>query len=210
MVQKISYMNYPNQIISKFPNVKTTIFTIMSKLAQEHNAINLSQGFPDFSADKRLLDAVTNTMNKGQNQYAPMPGVMTLREKIAEKTESLYSAKYNPDTEITITAGATQAIFTAILSVVKEDDEVIIFEPAYDCYMPAIDLAGGKPVFIPLKFPDFTIDWDFVKKMINHRTRMIIINTPNNPSGTILNAADIQKLEKLITPLSSLFTHLKN
>lgn len=190
-------MKYPGSVTSKLPKVTTTIFTVMSRLAAEHNAINLSQGFPDFSCNSELINLVTKSMQSGANQYAPMAGLMTLRENIAEKTEFLYSAKYDPETEITITAGATQAIFTAISAVIKEGDEVIIFEPAYDCYLPAIELCGGKPVFIPLKFPEYTIDWDVVKKMIRQKTKMIIINTPNNPTGSLLSAADLQKLEKL-------------
>lgn len=188
---------YPNVINSKLPAVGTTIFTVMSKLAGEHNAINLSQGFPDFNCNEELVELVNKYMLKGHNQYAPMPGVMALREAIAEKTEELYSAKYDPDTEITITAGATQAIFTAIAATVREDDEVIIFEPAYDCYQPAIELNGGKTIYMQLKAPKYNIDWDQVKKVINHRTKMIIINTPHNPTGSIMTAADMAKLEKL-------------
>jgi methionine aminotransferase len=188
---------YPNVIASKLPTVGTTIFTVMSKLAGEHNAINLSQGFPDFNASGELIELVNSNMAKGHNQYAPMPGVMALREAIAEKTEELYSAKYDPETEITVTAGATQAIFTAIAAVVREDDEVIIFEPAYDCYQPAIELNGGKTIYLQLKAPKYNIDWDEVKKVINHRTKMIIINTPHNPTGSIMTASDMAKLEKL-------------
>lgn len=190
-------MNFSGAISSKLPKVGTTIFTVMSKLAHEHNAINLSQGFPNFNPPAELVSLVGKHMKKGLNQYAPMPGIMPLREAIAEKTEKLYAGRYNPETEITVTAGATQAIYTAITATVREDDEVILFGPAYDCYQPAIVLAGGKPVFLPLKFPGFTIDWEAVKKVVNHRTRMIIINTPHNPSGSVLTAADMAKLEKL-------------
>lgn len=189
--------SYPNVIASKLPTVGTTIFSVMSKLASEHNAINLSQGFPDFNCSPVLVELVNKYMKEGHNQYSPMPGVMTLREAIAEKTEELYSAKYDPDAEITITAGATQAIFTAIAAIVREDDEVIIFEPAYDCYQPAIELNGGKTIYIQLKAPKYNIDWDEVKKVINHRTKMIIINTPHNPTGSIMTAADMAKLEKI-------------
>lgn len=188
---------YPNVIASKLPTVGTTIFTVMSKLANEHNAINLSQGFPDFNASDELVELVHKYMKQGHNQYAPMPGVMALREAIAEKTEELYSAQYDPETEVTITAGATQAIFTAIAAIIREGDEVIIFEPAYDCYQPAIELNGGKTIYLQLKAPKYNIDWDEVKKVINHRTKMIIINTPHNPTGSILNANDMSKLEKL-------------
>lgn len=189
--------SYPNVITSKLPRVGTSIFTTMSKMANEYNAINLSQGFPDFNCSEELIALVNKFMLKGENQYAPMAGLIGLREVIAEKTAELYSAKYDPETEITITAGGTQAIYTAIASMIKEDDEVIIFEPAYDCYEPAIELNGGKPVYVQLKHPHYTIDWDEVKKLIRHRTKMIIINTPHNPTGSIMSAADMQKLEKL-------------
>ena len=189
--------DYPNTIASKLPRVGTTIFTIMSKLANDNNAINLSQGFPDFSCSEELIELVNKHMAAGYNQYAPMPGLMSLREMIAQKTEELYSAKYNPETEITITAGATQAIYTAITATVKEGDEVIIFEPAYDCYQPAIELNGGKTIYFQLKTPNYIIDWEEVKKIINHRTRMIIINSPHNPTGSILTASDMIKLERL-------------
>lgn len=190
--------NFPGQISSKLPNVGTTIFTVMSKLATEHGAINLSQGFPDFNCNPKLTELVFDAMKAGHNQYCPMPGLISLREIIAQKTEQLYSARYNPETEITITAGATQAIFTAISAVVKEGDEVIIFEPAYDCYLPAIELCGGKPIFIPLKFPHYEIDWEYVKKNIRQKTKLVIINTPNNPTSSVLSAKDMQKLEKLL------------
>lgn len=190
-------MNYPNLILSKLPKVGTTIFSVMSKLAAEHNAINLSQGFPDFNCDPDLISLVNKYMTSGQNQYAPMPGLVTLREAISLKTEELYSAKYDPDKEITITAGATQAIYTAITAIIREGDEVIIFEPAYDCYQPAIELNGGKTVYLQLKTPGYYIDWEEVKKVINHHTKMIIINTPHNPTGSIMSADDMKMLEKL-------------
>jgi methionine aminotransferase len=189
--------DFSGTISTKLPRVGTTIFTIMSKLAAEHNAINLSQGFPDFDCPKELVEAVNNAMKTGHNQYAPMPGLMKLREMVAEKTEELYKAKYNPDTEITITAGATQAIYTAIAATIREDDEVIIFEPAYDCYEPAIELNGGKTVFLQLKAPSYNIDWNEVKKLVNHHTKMIIINSPHNPTGAVLSASDMKQLEKI-------------
>lgn len=189
--------HFPNLVTSKLPTVGTSIFSVMSKLASDCNAINLSQGFPDFSCSTELLKLVNQHMKAGQNQYAPMAGLPRLREAIAQKTQDLYSISYDPETEITVTAGATQAIFTAIAACVKEGDEVIIFEPAYDCYSPAIELNGGKPVYAQLKFPNYSIDWDEVKKLIKQKTRMIIICTPNNPSSNILTAADMQKLEKL-------------
>jgi len=188
---------FPNVINSKLPQVGTTIFTVMSKLATEHKAINLSQGFPDFSCNPELIGLVDKYMKGGFNQYAPMPGVLKLREMIAEKTQKLYAAPYDPETEITVTAGATQAIYTAITAMIHENDEVLIFEPAYDCYIPAIELNGGKPVFYQLKAPDYSIDWAEVQKLINHHTRMIIINTPHNPTGSVMSAEDMTKLEKL-------------
>jgi methionine aminotransferase len=190
-------MNFPNLINSKLPNVGTTIFTVMSKLAAENNAINLSQGFPDFSCNPDLVELVGKYMKAGNNQYAPMAGLIQLREMLAQKTEELYGAQYNPDTEITITAGATQAIYTAITAIIREGDEVIVFEPAYDCYQPAIELNGGKTVYLQLKAPSYSIDWEEVKKMMNHRTKMIIVNTPHNPTGSIMSAADMVMLQKL-------------
>ncbi len=190
-------MNFPNLINSKLPNVGTTIFTVMSKLAAENNAINLSQGFPDFSCNPDLIELVSKYMKAGNNQYAPMAGLIQLREMLAQKTEELYGAQYNPDTEITITAGATQAIYTAITAIIREGDEVIVFEPAYDCYQPAIELNGGKTIYLQLKAPSYSIDWEEVKKMMNHRTKMIIVNTPHNPTGSIMSAADMVMLQKL-------------
>jgi len=184
-------------INSKLPNIGTTIFTTMGKLAQENKAINLSQGFPDFSCSERLVELVNNYMKKGFNQYAPMQGVLPLREQISVMVEELYQTQYHPDNEITITAGATQAIYTAISAFIKEEDEVIIFEPAYDCYTPAIEMNGGTPIYVQLNPKDFSIDWNAVKKIINHRTKMIIINSPHNPSGTVLSAKDMIELEKL-------------
>ncbi|HBS85711.1 MAG: methionine aminotransferase [Bacteroidetes bacterium GWF2_38_335] len=186
-------------INSKLPNVGTTIFTVMSKMAADYNAINLSQGFPDFEVSEKLISLVNKHMKKGVNQYAPMAGVVSLREIIAEKTENLYSRKYNPESEITITAGGTQALYTAITAVVRDGDEVIVFEPSYDSYVPAIELNGGRPIFIQLKMPDYRIDWNEVQKAVNSRTRMIIINTPHNPTGSILTAHDMEKLSKITT-----------
>jgi methionine aminotransferase len=185
-------------IISKLPQTGTTIFTIMSALAHEVGAINLSQGFPDFDTSPELIELVNNAMKKGHNQYAPMPGVMALREQIAQKTEKLYGAVYNPDTEITITAGGTQAIFTAITAVVNPNDEVIIFEPAFDCYAPAIKLMGGIVKSLELSPPDYRIPWDMVRRLINNKTRMIILNTPHNPTATILQKEDIDELSAIV------------
>lgn len=191
-------MEFIGSIDSKLPRVKTTIFTIMSALAKDAGALNLSQGFPDFSCTPELTRWVNHFMEKGMNQYAPMAGLATLREAIARKTEKLYSAQYDPETEITVTAGATQAIFTAISALVREGDEVIVIEPAYDCYVPAIELQGASPKFIQLDTKDFSVKWNDVQKAINANTRMIILNTPHNPTGAIWSSADMQKLEKLV------------
>jgi len=190
---------YPNSIKSKLPKVGTTIFTVMSQLANQENAINLSQGFPDFESSEELSALVTEAMKKGLNQYAPMAGLMSLREQIAIKTEKLYGVSYHPESEITITAGATQAIYTAIAAMVNEEDEVIIFTPAYDCYEPAIELNGGKPVFVQMHAPDYSVNWEQVKKLINQRTKMIIINTPHNPTGTVMSNEDMLALEKIVS-----------
>jgi methionine aminotransferase len=189
--------HYKSSIQSKLPAVNTSIFSVMSALSAEHHAINLSQGFPGFDCDPELKELVSRAMNLGNNQYAPMPGLTILREAIAEKTQELYGATYHPETEITITAGATQAIFTAISALIKEGEEVIVIEPAYDCYVPAIELAGGKPVFFQLQQDDFSINWTEFMKLVNPRTRMIILNSPHNPTGAALGEADIVQLEKL-------------
>ncbi len=188
---------FPDSVSSKLPKTGTSVFAVMSGMAKEHNAINLSQGFPDFPVSETLINLVHKYMQQGQNQYAPMPGLPALREAIAEKTQFLYSAQYNPETEITVTAGATQAIFTAITAFIREEDEVVVFEPAYDSYVPAIKLCGGTPIPVQLKLPDYHIDWEEVKKKVNQRTRMIIINSPHNPTGSILSADDLKQLDKL-------------
>lgn len=190
-------MNFSSSINSKLPNTGTTIFTVMSTLAKEHNAINLSQGFPDLNPHPVLIEEVEKAMRSNFNQYAPMAGYLPLRERIAEKAESLYKVKVDTDSEVTVTAGGTQAIFTAILSVIREDDEVILFAPAYDSYAPAVELTGGKAIFYDLEAPDYKVDWQKVKRLINQRTKMIIINTPHNPSGTTLKGTDMAELEKL-------------
>ena len=189
--------NYPHAVSSKLPKVGTTIFTVMSKLAQEHNAINLSQGFPDFAVDPRLIELVNYHMQIGNNQYPPMPGIISLRERLSLKMKASYETEYDPDTEITITAGATQALFTAITAFISEGDEVIIFTPAYDCYAPAVELAGGKPMYIQLRPKDFSIDWNQVKKVVSRKTKMIIINSPHNPSGSIIDANDLDELANI-------------
>lgn len=184
-------------INSKLPTVGTTIFTVMSKLAADHQAINLSQGFPDYETNEQLIAEINQAMKGGFNQYAPMAGLVSLRELISEKIENLYGAKYHPETEVTITAGGTQAIFTAINTFITAGDEVIIFEPAYDCYAPTIKLLGGLVKPFELQAPDYEIDWDMVKKLFSANTKMIIINTPHNPTGSILRKQDIEALIKL-------------
>ncbi|MDC8002634.1 methionine aminotransferase [Aureisphaera galaxeae] len=184
-------------IISKLPNVTTTIFTVMSKMAKDYGAINLSQGFPDFPSDSLLTQYVSEAMDAGHNQYAPMQGDLGLREIITQKTQSLYGRTYDPNTEITITAGATQAIFTAIAATINKGDEVIVFSPAYDCYEPAIELFGGISVPIQLRPPSYAPDWDKVAHHITDRTKMIMVNTPHNPSGAILSEDDMLQLQAL-------------
>lgn len=187
----------PVAISSKLPQVGTTIFSVMSKMAADFDAINLAQGFPDFDIDPILSGLVAKHMEAGHNQYAPMPGVAALRSAIAKKIENTYGRKYNSDTEITVTAGATQAIYTAITALVKDEDEVIVFTPAYDCYVPPILLNHGKPVFVQMKGPDYSVNWEEVRKVVTRRTKLIIINTPHNPSGTIWSDNDMRELEKL-------------
>lgn len=185
-------------IASKLPEVGTTIFTVMSQLAAECDAINLSQGYPDFSAPAELLDLVNRHLHAGHNQYAPMAGLPELREQIATKTERLYGRKTDPDAEVTVTSGATEALFSAIEAFVFDDQEVIVFDPAYDSYEPAIRLAGGRAVHVPMLAPDFRIDWNRVGDSINDRTCMIILNTPHNPTGSVLTDEDIEALTSLI------------
>ncbi len=182
---------------SKLPGVKKSIFAEMSALANEYQAINLSQGFPDFNCPEDLIDRVHHHMKAGKNQYPPMPGVYSLKEKIAEKVKELYGAEYDPDSEITITAGATQGLHCAISTLVREHDEVIIIEPAYDAYLPSILLNRGTPKYVQLYPPDFKINWEDIKKLITYRTRAIIINTPHNPSGMVMDQDDMQQLEKI-------------
>ncbi|MDR4988669.1 MAG: methionine aminotransferase [Bacteroidales bacterium] len=189
---------FPDSVTSKLPGMGTSIFAVMTQLAREHGAINLSQGFPDFEVSPILIELVAKYMREGQNQYAPMPGVPALREAIAEKTHRLYGATYNPDTEITVTPGATQAIYAAITAFVRDEDEVIVFEPAYDSYVPAIKLNGGIPISCKLTPPSFDIDWQEVRRLVNNRTRMIIINTPHNPTGSIIGKSDMEELAKIV------------
>ncbi|MBL7798982.1 MAG: aminotransferase class I/II-fold pyridoxal phosphate-dependent enzyme [Saprospiraceae bacterium] len=185
-------------IPSKLPNVGTTIFTVMSGLANQHGAINLSQGFPNFNPSERLQRLVFEHMQRGDNQYAPMPGVPLLRERIAEKMTRLYGQPLSPDTEITVTAGGTQAIFCAIAAFVGPGDEIILIEPCYDSYRPSVETVGGKVVAYPLSAPEYRIDWTAVGRLISPRTRMICINTPNNPTGTLLRESDMLALSNLL------------
>lgn len=191
-------MELATTLKSKLPHVGTTIFSVMSAYAAEHDAINLAQGFPDFSCAKDLIELVYQYMKQGFNQYAPMPGVIKLREQIALKTQEQYGTIYNPDKEITVVPGATHALYAAISSVVREGDEVVVLEPCYDSYVPAIELNGARPVYYELKYPDYKVDWDEVKRLINFKTKMIMINTPHNPTGAVLTADDMQKLSKII------------
>jgi methionine transaminase len=183
-----------NYLSSKLPDISTSIFSIMSGLAIEKGAINLSQGFPDFNCPEPLIELVTRYMHAGHNQYAPMAGMPQLREKISIKTEKLYGYRPNADTEITVTSGATEALFAAITAVVKPGDEVIVLEPCYDSYAPAIRLSGGSPIYIPLSLPNFSVDWELVKKRITSQTRLIIINTPHNPTGAVMTKTDMDAL----------------
>ncbi len=185
------------QIYSKLPGIGPSIFSVMTQMANEHKAINLSQGFPDFDCAPELLELVKKSYESGYNQYAPMPGLLELREQIAAKVNRLHGADYHPDHEVTVTAGGTQAIFTAISAFVQANDEVIIFEPAYDCYAPAVKAMGGMVKYMPLNPPDFAIDWTQVQKLTNGNTRMIIINSPHNPTGMVWNEEDLQQLQKI-------------
>ena len=184
--------------VSKLPNVGTTIFTVMSQLATEHGAVNLGQGFPDFPMDKELTALVSKAMEADWNQYAPMAGLPILRQKIAEKVQGLYGTSIDPDTDITITPGGTYAIYTALTAVLQPGDEVIVFEPAYDSYIPNIETNGAIPVRISLSYPDYSIPWDEVREKMSSRTRMIMINTPHNPTGAVLNASDLQELSRIV------------
>ncbi|MDA8520674.1 pyridoxal phosphate-dependent aminotransferase [Acidovorax sp. NCPPB 4044] len=185
---------------SKLPHVGTTIFSVMSALAAEHGAVNLGQGFPDFNCDPALVDAVNDAMRAGHNQYPPMPGVAALRHAVARKIEALHGRAYSPDGEITVTAGATQAILTAILAIVHAGDEVIVLDPCYDSYVPNVELAGGRAVRVPLVPGTFRPDFARIAAAITPRTRAIILNTPHNPSATVWNADDMQALEALLAP----------
>ncbi|MGZ3241098.1 MAG: pyridoxal phosphate-dependent aminotransferase [Burkholderiaceae bacterium] len=187
-------------ITSRLPNTGTTIFTLMSALATEKGAVNLGQGFPDFDCDPALIDAVNNAMKNGFNQYPPMAGIPALRAAISQKIEALYHHTYNPATEITVTAGATQALTTAILCCVHPGDEVIVIEPVYDSYVPAITLAGGTPVAVQMKISTtgYVVPWDAIASAVTKKTRLIIINSPHNPTGSVLRQSDLEALEKIV------------
>lgn len=190
-------MNFSGIINSKLSSTETSIFAVMSALAEENKAINLSQGFPDFDISPGLISRVNYYMKKGRNQYAPMTGVPQLRKAISDKVEKDHGLRYDPDKEINITAGATQALYTAIAALVRENDEVVVFEPAYDAYAPAVVIHGGRVKFIRMEMPGFRINWDRLARLINSSTRMIIINSPHNPTGAVLSDEDLKQLEKI-------------
>ena len=186
------------QIQTKLPKVGTTIFTVMSQLAIEHQAVNLGQGFPDFPVPRRLVDELSRAMAEGKNQYAPANGIPALRQAIAAKTLRCYDRRVDADSEVTVTSGASEAIFDAVLAVVRPGDEVVVLDPCYDCYEPAIDLAGGIAVHVPLDPADFSVDWQKVRDAIGPRTRLLMINSPHNPSGAMMTAADMATLAALL------------
>ncbi len=203
-MQRMANAALTPRIDSRLPQVGTTIFTVMSALAQQHGAVNLGQGFPDFDCDPRLLDLVNQAMHKGLNQYPPMAGVASLREAIARKMQALYGRAYDPGSEVTVTAGATQAILTAVLAIVHPGDEVIVLDPAYDSYEPNIVLAGGRAVHVPLTPGSFRPDFDAISAALSPRTRALIVNTPHNPSGTAWTADEMQRLAELLRPTQAL------
>lgn len=189
---------FPGTIQSKLPKVGTTIFTVMSRLAAEHKAINLSQGFPDFECAPELRALVAKYFNAGLNQYPPMSGVPVLREAIAEKMESLYGVRYDPEHEVTVLPGATYGIYTALATLIRPGDEVILFEPTYDSYCPAVEVHGGKAVYVQMRYPDYSIDWTAVEAAITPRTKAMVLNTPNNPTATVLSSEDLRMLEGVL------------
>jgi methionine transaminase len=186
------------QISSKLSDIGLSIFAVMTRLANEHGAINLSQGFPDFDCDPALIDAVDRAMRAGFNQYAPMPGVLALREAIAAKVEQCYGATYDPGDEIQVTSGATAGLYATLTALVQPGDEVLLFEPCYDSYVPVTRLSGGTPVFVTLRYPDFAVDWDEVRRKISPRTKAIIVNTPHNPTGMVWTADDMRQLASIV------------
>ena len=187
-----------NTLRSKLPSGGVSIFAVMTRLANEVGAINLSQGFPDFDTSPELIDTVAKYMREGFNQYAPMPGVVALREALSTKIERLYGRRYDPVTEITVTTGATEALFVALTAFVHPGDEVLMFQPAYDSYPPAVILSGGKPVYVTLRYPDYRIDWDEVRRVVNSRTRVIVVNSPHNPTGMMWSPDDVRELARVL------------
>src|SRR5688572_16806661 len=185
-------------IQSKLPSTGVSIFAVMSRLAEEHGAINLSQGFPDFDCAPELVEAVARAMREGHNQYAPMPGLFALREALARKIELLYGRRYDPATEICVTSGATEALFSTLTALVRPGDEVLLFQPAYDSYAPAVQLSGGTPVYVTLRRPDYRVDWDDVRKAISSRTRVLVLNSPHNPTGMVLDEDDMRELARVL------------
>jgi methionine aminotransferase len=185
-------------IPSKLPSTGVSIFAVMSRLAEEHGAINLSQGFPDFDCAPELVEAVARYMRQGHNQYAPMPGVPALREALARKIERLYGRRYDPATEITITSGATEGLYSTLTALVRPGDEVLLFQPAYDSYAPAVQLSGGIPRYVTLRRPDYGIDWDDVRRTVTPRTRVILVNSPHNPTGMVLDREDVRELGRVL------------
>src|SRR6476661_8023384 len=181
-------------VASKLPDVGVSIFAVMTRLANEHGAINLSQGFPDFDCDPALVESVAAAMRAGHNQYAPMPGVLALREAIARKAQQCYGATFDPQTEVQIVSGATAGLYATLTAFVQPGDEVILFEPCYDSYVPVIRLSGGTPIFVSLRYPDYAVNWDEVKRAITPRTRAILVNTPHNPTGIAWTADDMRQL----------------
>jgi methionine aminotransferase len=185
-------------VASKLPDIGTSIFSVMTRMANEHGAINLSQGFPDFDCDPALVEAVARAMRAGHNQYAPMPGVMALRETIAAKVEACYGARVDAATEVVVTSGATAGLYATLTALVHPGDEVLLFEPCYDSYVPVIRLSGGMPVFVSLRYPDYRVDWDEVRRAITPRTRLILVNTPHNPTGIVWTAEDMAQLARIV------------
>jgi methionine aminotransferase len=187
-----------NTLRSKLPSGGVSIFAVMTRLANDVGAINLSQGFPDFETSPELIDTVAKYMREGYNQYAPMPGVVALREALASKIERLYGRRYDPVTDITVTTGATEALFVALTAFVHPGDEVLMFQPAYDSYPPAVILSGGTPVYVTLRYPDYRIDWDEVRRKVSSRTRVIVVNSPHNPTGMMWTADDVRELARVL------------
>jgi methionine transaminase len=195
----IGEMSEAQTLRSKLPSGGVSIFAVMTRLANEVGAINLSQGFPDFETSPELIDTVARHMREGHNQYAPMPGVLALREALAQKIEALYGRRYDPVTEITVTTGATEGIFAALTAFVHPGDEVLLFQPAYDSYTPSVTLSGGRPVYVTLRYPDYRIDWDEVRRAISPRTRVIVMNSPHNPTGMIWTPDDVRELGRVLS-----------